>query len=81
MLLMSGVWWLHKTGLMWIPWMFVRVIGLVKAAFKVGMMNLVCNPRRFVSLHREVCPHNGEYREVGSIVDKTAPNFSKNINL
>lgn len=31
---------------------FVRVIGLARAAFKVGMMNLVYNFRRFVSLHR-----------------------------
>lgn len=31
--------------------MFVRIIGITRAGVKVGMMNLVYNMRRFVSLH------------------------------
>jgi hypothetical protein len=36
--------------------MFVRIIGIARAALKVGMMNLVYNMRRFVSLHRGRVP-------------------------
>ncbi|WP_444913599.1 IS5 family transposase [Microbulbifer sp. TRSA007] len=36
--------------------MFVRTIGLARANVKVGMMNLVYNMRRFVSLYSRVAP-------------------------
>ncbi|GAA5444761.1 IS5 family transposase ISPso3 [Microbulbifer sp. NBRC 101763] len=36
--------------------MFVRTIGLARASAKVGMMNLVYNMRRFVSIYSRVAP-------------------------
>ncbi|MFA0813855.1 IS5/IS1182 family transposase, partial [Microbulbifer epialgicus] len=36
--------------------MFVRTIGLARANVKVGMMNLVYNMRRFVSLYSRITP-------------------------
>lgn len=33
--------------------MFIRVIGRVRATAKIGLMNLVYNMRRFVTLHRQ----------------------------
>ncbi len=33
--------------------MFIRVIGLVRATAKIGLMNLVYNMRRFLTLHRQ----------------------------
>lgn len=36
--------------------MFIRVIGLARAKAKIGLMNLVYNIRRCVSLSRYVCP-------------------------
>jgi hypothetical protein len=35
---------------------FVRTIGMARAAAKIGMMNLVYNMRRFVWLERAAAP-------------------------
>lgn len=36
--------------------MFVRVIGMARASIKIGMMNLVYNMRRIVTLSRRRAP-------------------------
>jgi len=35
---------------------FVRTVGIARAAVKIGMMNLVYNMRRFVWLERAAAP-------------------------